>query len=66
MLKQQMFGRAKIDLLALRIPSPAWSSAMQLMEMELERPDGARLRLRCPESTTSVAALMRAFLEGVQ
>ena len=47
-------------------PTPAWSSATQLMEMELERPDGTRLRLRCPESTLSVAALMRAFLEGTR
>jgi hypothetical protein len=44
-------------------PTPARSSATQVMEMELERPDGARLRLRCPESTLSVTALVQAFLE---
>ena len=44
--------------------TPAWPPATQAMEIELERPDGARLRLRCPESTSSLAALMRAFLEG--
>ena len=47
-------------------PTPAWSSAPQAMEIELDRPDGARLRLRCPESTASVAALVQAFLEGVR
>ena len=45
-------------------PTPAWPPATQAMEIELERPDGARLRLRCPESTSSLAAVMRAFLEG--
>ena len=44
-------------------PTPAWSSATQAMEIELERPNGTRLRLRCPESTSSVTALVRAFLE---
>jgi hypothetical protein len=45
-------------------PAPAWFPATQAMEIELERPDGARLRLRCPESTSPVAVLVRAFLEG--
>ena len=45
-------------------PTPAWPPATAAMEIELERPDGARLRLRCPESTAPVAALVRAFLEG--
>ena len=30
-------------------PTPAWSSATPAMEIELERHDGARLRLRCPD-----------------
>jgi hypothetical protein len=47
-------------------PTPAWPPATQVMEMELERPDGVRLRLRCPESTSSVAALVQAFLEGAR
>ena len=47
-------------------PTPAGSSATQAMDIELERPDGARLRLRCPESTSSVAALVRAFVEGAR
>ena len=47
-------------------PTPAWPPATQGMEMELERPDGARLRLRCPESTSSVTALVQAFLEGAR
>jgi hypothetical protein len=40
--------------------------AAAALELELERPDGARLRLRCPASTSPVAALVRAFLEGVR
>ena len=47
-------------------PTPAWSSATQVVEMEIERPEGARLRLRCPALTLSVAALMRAFLEAAR
>lgn len=47
-------------------PMPAWPPATQAMDIELERSDGARLRLRCPESTSSVAALLRAFLEGAR
>jgi hypothetical protein len=46
-------------------PAPACCPALQAMELELERPDGARLRLRCPESTAPMAAVVRAFLEGV-
>jgi hypothetical protein len=44
-------------------PTPAGPPATQAMEIALERPDGARLRLRCPESPSSVAALVRAFWE---
>jgi hypothetical protein len=44
-------------------PTPAWPPATQAMDIELERSDGARLRVRCPASTSSVAALVRAFLE---
>jgi hypothetical protein len=48
----------------VEVPSvPAESSATQIMEIELERRDGARLRMRCPESTSSVTALVQAFLE---
>lgn len=45
-------------------PAPAWFPATQAMESELARPDGARLRVRCPESTAPVAVLVRAFWEG--
>jgi hypothetical protein len=44
-------------------PPPAGCSITQAMAIELERPDGARLRLRCPESASSVAAVVQAFLE---
>ena len=50
-------------------PTPIWPPATPAplsMEIELERADGARLRLRCPESTSAVAALLRAFLEGAR
>jgi hypothetical protein len=43
--------------------APTLLPAAAAMEIELERPDGARLRLRCPESAAPVAALVRAFLE---
>ena len=45
---------------------PAGSATTQVMDIELERPDGARLRLKCSESTASVTALVRAFVEGAQ
>jgi len=44
--------------------TPALPPATAAMEIELERSDGARLRLRCPASALPVAALVRAFLEG--
>ena len=49
------------------VPSaPADSPPPATVEIELERSDGARLCLRCPESTAPVAALVRAFLEGAR
>jgi hypothetical protein len=49
----------------VEVPSvPAGSPAPAAIEINLERPDGARLHLRCPESTAPVAALVRAFLGG--
>lgn len=48
------------------LPTLAGSPATQGMEMELERPDGARLRLQCSESTSFVTALVQAFLEGTR
>ncbi len=51
----------------VEVPPPsAGPSATQALDIELERPDGARLRVRCPESTSSVAALVQAFLEGIR
>ena len=46
--------------------APAWLPATAALEIEMERPDGVRLRLRCPESTTPVAEVVQAFLEGVR
>jgi hypothetical protein len=49
----------------IEVPSaPACVPATATMEIELERPDGARLYLKCPESTAPIATLVRAFLEG--
>jgi hypothetical protein len=45
-------------------PPPSAPSAAPGMEIEVERPDGARLRLRCPTSTVPVPALVQAFVEG--
>ena len=51
----------------VEVPSaPAGSPAPAPIEIDLERPDGARFHLRCPESTAPVAALVRAFLEGTR
>jgi hypothetical protein len=46
--------------------APPWPPVAAAMEIELERPDGARLRLRCPESASPVAAVVRVFLEGAR
>jgi hypothetical protein len=43
---------------------PAWPPATAALESELERPDGVRLRLRCPKATAPVAAVIQAFVEG--
>jgi hypothetical protein len=49
----------------VEVPPPlALPAAPSTVEIELERPDGARLRLRCPETTVPVAVLVRAFVEG--
>ena len=50
----------------VEVPNAACSLATATVEIELERSDGARLCLRCPESTAPVAALVRAFLEGTR
>jgi hypothetical protein len=49
----------------VEVPSlAADASATQTMEMELERRDGTRLRLRCPESTSFLTELVQVFLEA--
>lgn len=45
---------------------PTWSPLAQAIEMALERPDGVRLHVRCPESTSPLTAVVRAFLEGIR
>jgi hypothetical protein len=45
---------------------PPATPAPLSIDIELERRDGARLRLKGPESTSAVAALLRTFLEGAQ
>jgi hypothetical protein len=73
-LNQHMATRPEATPVALRTPppfvevpsAPADSPPPATVEIELERSDGARLCLRCPESTAPVAALVRAFLEGAR
>ena len=71
-LKKQLMTQRN---LTCRTPAPAWSFievppvtehpvAGPENEIELERADGARLRLRSGNSTLSLAALVRAFLEA--
>jgi hypothetical protein len=51
----------------VEVPSaPPCAPAPAAIEIELERPDGVRLHLRCPESASSLSTLMRAFLEGAR
>ena len=45
-------------------PVPVWPSTAQALEIVIERPDGVRLHVRCPESAAPVATLVRTFLEG--
>jgi hypothetical protein len=47
-------------------PVSACSPATTTIEIELDRPDGARLRLHGAESAVPVADLVRAFLEGAR
>jgi hypothetical protein len=44
-------------------PTPGRPPAPQGMESELERPDGTRLHVRGPETTSSVTAWGQAFVE---
>jgi hypothetical protein len=49
----------------VEVPSaPTRSQSPAATEIALERPDGARLRLVCPETPLPLAAVVRAFLEG--
>ena len=49
----------------IEVPAVSQPPAAHLeTELELERADGARLRLRSDNSTLSLAALVRAFLEA--
>ena len=45
-------------------PAPEHPTGRPATEIELQRPDGARLRLSCGESPLPLAALVRAFLEA--
>jgi hypothetical protein len=45
-------------------PVPVWLPTPQALEIVIERPDGVRLSMRCPEATSPVATLVRTFLEG--
>ncbi len=45
-------------------PAPAYGTTSSQTEIELQRAEGARLRLRSGESSLPLAALVRAFLEA--
>jgi hypothetical protein len=53
---------AALDFVELP-PPPSWPLAPPPVEVELQRADGARLRIHYHESTPPVAALVRTFLE---
>ena len=44
-------------------PPPAWSRPTAATEVDLQRADGARLRIQCREPQFPLAALVRTFLE---
>jgi len=43
--------------------APVWPRPTSAIEIELHRPDGARLRIAAPEPQLSLLAMVRAFLE---
>jgi hypothetical protein len=43
--------------------APVWPLPISGIEIELQRPDGARLRIHAPEPQLPLTALVRAFLE---
>jgi AAA ATPase domain/Adenylate and Guanylate cyclase catalytic domain len=53
---------AALDFVELPAP-PAWPLSPPPVEVELQRADGARLRIHYHEATLPVAALVRTFLE---
>lgn len=71
-LKKHLTARqqpaSRVSTPALRVvevpPAPAHPLVGPATESELQRADGARLRLRAGESTLPLATLVRAFLEA--
>jgi hypothetical protein len=48
----------------VEVPSPpAWPPGLPATEIDLQRADGARLRIHCHEPQVPLAALLRTFLE---
>jgi hypothetical protein len=45
--------------------APVWPRPISGVEMELQRPDGTRLRIHTPEPQLPLLAVVRAFLETV-
>jgi hypothetical protein len=43
--------------------APVWARPTSAIELELHRPDGARLRVAAPEPQLPLLAVVRAFLE---
>lgn len=71
-LKKQMAMQAESSTAApatptgfVEVPSaPTRSQTPPATEIKIERPDGARLHLVCPEAPLPLAAVVRAFLEA--
>jgi hypothetical protein len=49
----------------VEVPSrPAQHTGLGRLEVELQRPDGARLRIHSPDASLPLAAIVRSFLEA--
>jgi hypothetical protein len=46
--------------------APVWPRPPTAIELELHRPDGARLRIAAHEAQLPLAAMVQAFLEGAR
>ncbi len=45
-------------------PPPSWPQDLRGLEVELHRPDGARLRMYAPDASLPLSAIVHCFLEA--